>query len=98
MSSAKKLAVKYAGRGQESQNTGIYFPAGKKMRNISIIMASLVLAACGVGETASVTATAAALKAKEAKQAKDTVDNVSKQVGENLQQGTQRLQAAEDKN
>lgn len=68
------------------------------MRLLTIITACLVLGACGVGETASVTASAGALKAKEAEQAKGTLDNVSRQVGENLQQGAQRLQAAEEKN
>lgn len=70
----------------------------KNMRIPITILACLALAACGLGETASATATAAALKAKEAQQAKGTIDNTTKQVGENLQQGTQRLQAAEEKN
>lgn len=66
------------------------------MRMLSMGVA-LVLAGCGVSETASVAATAGAAKAKEAEPAKTAPAQVQGRVDEAFKQAEQKREAAESR-
>lgn len=66
------------------------------MRMLSMVIA-LVLAGCGVSETASVAATAGAAKAKEAEQAKIAPAEIQGRVDEAFKQAEQKREAAESR-
>ena len=68
------------------------------MRSLIALTLFITLTGCGLGETAATAGTAAKLKADEAQQAKENMEKIQRQLNENLKQGEQRLQAAEDKN
>ena len=57
----------------------------------------VILAGCGVSETASVAATAGAAKAKEAEQAKNAPAQVQGRVGESFKQAEQKREGAESR-
>ncbi len=59
------------------------------MKRMLLMGALLALAGCGAGETATVAATAASLKAQEAKQAEKTME----QFGQRLEGASEQLQA-----
>lgn len=56
---------------------------------------ALVLAGCGVSETATVAATAGAAKAKETEQAKNAPAQVQGKLDESLKQAEQRREGAD---
>ncbi len=63
------------------------------MRLLLCIAATLVLAGCGVSETATVAATAGAAKAKEAEQAKNAPAQVQGKLDEAMKQAEQKRDA-----
>jgi hypothetical protein len=62
---------------------------------ISAILAAIVLAACGLGETATSAAIGAKSKAQEIEQAKETQRQVVADIDKANQQAEQRLRDAE---
>lgn len=61
----------------------------------TILLLALVLAGCGVSETASVAATSGAAKAKEAEQAKSAPAQVRGKLDEAFRQTDRKREAAE---
>ncbi|MBL8502268.1 MAG: hypothetical protein JNL78_02430 [Rhodocyclaceae bacterium] len=60
-----------------------------------MIIIGMVLAGCGVSETASVAATAGAAKAKEAEQAKNVPAQVQGKLDEAAKQAEQKREGAD---
>jgi hypothetical protein len=66
------------------------------MRLLPLLL-TVILAGCGVSETASVAATAGAAKAREAEQAKTAPAQVQGKLDEALKQAEQKRGEAEEK-
>ena len=68
-----------------------------RLTNSLLIIIGMVLAGCGVSETASVAATAGAAKAKEAEQAKNVPAQVQGKLDEAAKQAEQKREGAESR-
>jgi hypothetical protein len=66
-----------------------------RLTNSLLIIIGMVLAGCGVSETASVAATAGAAKAKEAEQAKNVPAQVQGKLDEAAKQAEQKREGAD---
>lgn len=64
-------------------------------RGLAAIVLPVLLAACGVSETASTAATVAKLKAQEAQLAAQTQAQLQQQLGDAERQARERLESAE---
>ena len=65
------------------------------MKKITVVLAMVVLAGCGV-ESASTAATAAAVKKQEIEQGKKTMEQVQQKIGQSMEQIQQSRQEASD--
>ena len=68
---------------------------GNEMKDLMLGIALLLLAGCGVSETAVTTAAGAAAKGQEVEAAKETQERVEARLEEAAQQTQERLQQAE---
>jgi len=66
-----------------------------RLTNSLLIIIGMVLAGCGVSETASVAATAGAAKAKEAEQAKNVPAQMQGKLDEAAKQAEQKREGAD---
>ena len=66
------------------------------MKSLLVVLAILVLAACGV-ETATTAATSAVIKKREMEQARKTMDQAKQKVDQATQQMMERAAQAEEK-